>query len=421
VNPSDTEPTSLRASGATEWRELPRAIGWRDPPRAVSWRDLRMAAVVALVQIGGTVGAAAHQHSHLHQSCWWAASCTVPRHLGVFAFVLLACGPLALIVRRRYPRAVLAFVFGVTLLYVALGYPQGPVYLSLVVAFVTAVLAGHRLLTRLSIVAGWALFLWLPPALGTAKTPQLLAAVALAAWLLVLLVVCEAVRGRRERMIEARRQRELRARRRADEERLRIARELHDVLAHSISLINVQSGVALHLLDEHPEQARSALSAINEASSEALREVRSVLGVLRGDGEQPPRGPTAGLASLDELVTRTRTAGVEVSLEVQGEQRPLPTSVDLAAFRIVQESLTNVVRHSGAGVATVHLDYRPDALAVEIEDDGSGPGAGADSDGGSGIPGMRERVAALGGELQAGARPQGGFQVRARLPIGGDA
>jgi signal transduction histidine kinase len=380
-----------------------------------------MAAVVAAIQIGGTIGAAAHQHGHRHRGCWWAASCTVPRHLGVAAFVLLACGPLALIVRRRYPRAVFIFVFAVTLLYVALGYPQGPVYLSLLIAFAAAVFAGHRVLTRLSIAAGWALFLWLPPALGTASAPQPLAAVALAAWLLVLLVVCEAGRARSERRVETRRQRELQARRRADEERLRIARELHDVLAHSISLINVQSGVALHLLDEHPEQARTALSAINEASSEALREVRSVLGVLRGEGDRPPRGPTPGLASLDELVSRTRTAGIEVSLEMEGQKRPLPTSVDLAAFRIIQESLTNVVRHSSAGAVSVHLSYEPDALTVQVDDDGSGPGAGADSDGGSGIPGMRERAAALGGELEAGAGPGGGFRVLARLPTGGGA
>jgi signal transduction histidine kinase len=316
---------------------------------------------------------------------------------------------------------VLLFTFAATLLYATIGYPQGPVYLSLVIAFATAVIEGRRTTTRALLVPAWALFLWLPYAVGNAHSPSLLGAVSLAAWLAALLVGCEAFRGRRERMAEVRRRRELQARRRADEERLRIARELHDVLAHSISLINVQSGVALHLLDEHPEQARTALSAINEASGEALHEVRSVLGVLRGDGEQPPRGPTAGLASLDELISRTRTAGIEVALEVEGEKRPLPTSVDLAAFRIVQESLTNVVRHSSADAATVHLDFEPDALAVQIDDDGSGPGTDADGDGGSGIPGMRERVAALGGELQAGAGPSGGFRVRARLPIGGSA
>jgi signal transduction histidine kinase len=338
----------------------------------------------------------------------------------VVAFVLLALGPVALVVRRRYPGAVFLVVFAITLLYVVLGYPQGPVYAALVVAFGRAVMAGHRLVTRASVVVAWALFLWLPPALGAAPTPKLLAAVSLAAWLLVLLVVCESVRGRRERSAEARRQRELQARRRADEERLRIARELHDVLAHSISLINVQSGVALHLLDEHPEQARTALAAINEASADALREVRSVLGVLRGDRERPPRAPTAGLASLDEVVSRAGAAGVKVSIQVEGAQRPLPTSVDLAAFRIVQESLTNAVRHADAREVTVRLEYGPDLLAIQVDDDGRGPvSADAAGDGGSGIPGMRERAGALGGELEAGPGPGGGFRVRASLPLAG--
>jgi signal transduction histidine kinase len=399
------------------------ALRLRSLGRGVRWTDLRTAGVVAAIQIGATVGEASHQHAHSHYGCWWGTECAIPRHLDAFAFVLLACGPLALLLRRRNPSGVLLFTFAATLLYATIGYPQGPVYLSLVIAFATAVIEGRRTTTRALLVPAWALFLWLPYAVGNAHSPSLLGAVSLAAWLAALLVGCEAFRGRRERMAEVRRRRELQARRRADEERLRIARELHDVLAHSISLINVQSGVALHLLDEHPEQARTALSAINEASGEALHEVRSVLGVLRGDGEQPPRGPTAGLASLDELISRTRTAGIEVALEVEGEKRPLPTSVDLAAFRIVQESLTNVVRHSSADAATVHLDFEPDALAVQIDDDGSGPGtdADADGDGGSGIPGMRERVAALGGELQAGAGPSGGFRVRARLPIGGSA
>ena len=397
-----------------------RGLSLRETPALARWvhrSDLRIAAAVAAIQIGGTIGAAPHQHAHRHYGCWWATPCMLPRHLDALAFVLLACGPLALVVRRRYPRAVFMFVFAVTLLYVVLGYPQGPVYAALVVAFIKAVLAGHRLLTRLSLGAGWALFLWLAPAVGTAPTPKLLSAVALAAWLLVMLVACEGMRGRRERMAEIRRSRELQARRRADEERLRIARELHDVLAHSISLINVQSGVALHLLDEHPEQARTALSAINDASAEALREVRSVLGVLRGEREQPPRTPTAGLASLDELVSRAGAAGVPVSVRVDGERRPLPTSVDLAAFRIIQESVTNAVRHAGAATVTVHLSYEPDALVVQVDDDGRGPTAYADSDGGSGIPGMQERAAALGGALEAGPGPDGGFRVRARLPI----
>lgn len=392
-----------------------------EPLRGIRLRDIRLTAVVAAVQIGATAGESSHAHAHLQHGCWWAATCTVPRHLDVLAIVLLACGPLALLFRCRYPRAVFGFVFGVTVLYVGLGFPQGPVYVSLAIAFAYAVFAGHRVMTRLSLVAGWALFLWLPPAVGGTKAPTVLAALALAAWLVVLLVALEALRSRRERRLEDRRRRELEERRRADEERLRIARELHDVLAHSISLINVQSGVALHLLDEHPEQARTALSAINEASADALREVRSVLGVLRGDGEQPPRSPAAGLASLDELVARAGAAGVTVAVRVEGERRSLPTSVDLAAFRIVQESVTNSLRHAGASEVTVRLDYAPDALTIQVDDDGGGAAVVMGSNGGSGILGMRGRATALGGELEAGPGPGGGFRVRARLPIGDSA
>jgi signal transduction histidine kinase len=177
-------------------------------------------------------------------------------------------------------------------------------------------------------------------------------------------------------------------------------------------------------MDEKPEQARIALTAINEASADALREVRSVLGVLRGTGEEAPRAPTAGLDRLDDLVTRTTAAGVGVTLEVHGERRPLPASIDLAAFRIVQEALTNIVRHAGAGAANVELTYGPDALTLQVDDDGRDPGASngpreaADGQGGgNGIPGMRERAVALGGTFDAGPRSDGGFRVRARIPL----
>jgi signal transduction histidine kinase len=230
------------------------------------------------------------------------------------------------------------------------------------------------------------------------------------------------------------------ARRRASEERLRIARELHDVLAHNISLINVQSGMALHLLDERPEQARPALEAINEASEVALGELRSVLDVLsRGLGEDgadgepgawAPHAPAAGVRDLDGLVRRTRAAGLDVDLAVEGEARPVPTEVDLAAFRIAQEALTNVVRHAGGGArATVRLVYAPAELVVQVDDDGNGVESASgrrstDSDrpdgrsgrSGRGIAGMRERVHALGGTFAAGPRPGRGFRVRARFP-----
>jgi signal transduction histidine kinase len=384
------------------------AVNWL---RDIRPRDVRIAAIVAAVQIGGTIGAS---HRHAHHGCWWASSCSAPTHLDALAVVLMALGPIALLLRRRYPRAVLAAVFAIGLLYVCLGYVQGPNYASCAVAVINAVIAGDRFAARAAVLAGWALFLWLPAALGKTSGPTWLAALSIAAWLLLLLGAAEALRSRRERFAEARRAREQEARRRASEERLRIARELHDVLAHNISLINVQSGVALHLIDEQPEQARTALTAINEASADALREVRSALSALRGDGEQPPRAPTAGLDGLDELLSRASAAGVEVSLDVSGDRRPLPASVDLAAFRIVQESLTNIVRHAGATAASVRLTYGDGELTLQIEDDGHG---GAANNGGSGIAGMRERAVALGGRLDAGPGAGGGFRVCAHLPL----
>lgn len=392
-------------------------LGW------IRRADVRLAVVCAVIQIGATTGVA--RHASRMNSCWWASACHPPTKLDAGAYALLTLGPLALILRRRYVRQVLALVFAVTAAYVARGYPLGPNFLSLGFAVVSAEFAGARVLARAAVGAGWLVFLWLPWALGHAGAPKVLAALAIAAWLLVALAAAAAARGRRERYAQAQRARELRARSQADEERLRIAQELHDVLAHNISLINVQSGVALHLMDEKPEQARIALTAINEASADALREVRSVLGVLRGTGEPAPRSPTAGLDSLKDLVSRTTAAGVGVTLTVHGERRPLPASIDLAAFRIVQESLTNIVRHAGGGNANVELTYGPAELTVQVDDDGHGPASAGTpvpdgEGGGNGIPGMRERAAALGGTLDAGPRPGGGFRVQARIPLGGN-
>jgi signal transduction histidine kinase len=398
-------------------------------PLGITRGDVRCSLGLAAVQILGTLLITRHV-DHGHQGCWWGP-CHGSGHLDARAFALLAIGPLALLVRRRYPVAVLAVVLTVTLVYAVLGYTAGPVFLSLVLAFTTVVVGGHRSVGVATVVAGWALFLWLPSAIERGTVPSAGAAVGLAAWLAVLLAGAELVRGRRERGAALRMGREQEARRRAEEERLRIARELHDVLAHSISLINVQSGVALHLLDQQPDQARTALAIINEASADALREVRSVLGVLRGVGEQVPRAPTAGLAQLNELVTRSAAAGVEVEVEVEGRRRPLPTSVDLAAFRIVQESLTNVARHSGADAARVTLGFDEHELTVQVDDAGVGRAADGRAgdrragDGGStagnGIAGMRERAVALGGALDVGPRGDRGFRVRARLPLGGEA
>lgn len=339
--------------------------------------------------------------------------------LDAVGFLLLGSGPAALFLRRRYPVGVLWFVLAITLGYLLLDYPRGPIFLTLIVALVTAVMSGHRVAAIMSLAAGYASFLWLPYLVGTEPPPDLAESLGLAAWLLVLFTVSEIMRSRRQRTRDLARAREEEAKRRASEERLRIARELHDVLAHNISLINVQAGVALHLTEDLPDQAQDALVAIKQASIEALGELQSVLEVLRQGYESPPRVPTSGLARLEDLVAKTGAAGPRVRTEIVGRSRPLPREVDLAAFRIIQEALTNVTRHAGSANVTIRINYGEQDLTLQIDDDGSGAGA-AISPGGRGIPGMRERAAALAGDLEAGPRPGGGFRVWVRLPLRAD-
>jgi len=218
------------------------------------------------------------------------------------------------------------------------------------------------------------------------------------------------VREVERRAEEAVRTRDEAARRRAMEERLRIARELHDSLTHSISVIQVQAGVAVHLARKRGEDVPPALMAIEEAGADAVRELRATLGVLRSED-----GDGSGLSQLDGLVARARAAGLPVTVTVTGQQRPLPPEADQAAYRIVQEALTNVTRHAGHACASVHLHYTPEALSIQVDDDGQGTGT-RPSGPGLGLVGMRERVSALGGRLQAGPQDDGGFQVRAELP-----
>jgi signal transduction histidine kinase len=215
-----------------------------------------------------------------------------------------------------------------------------------------------------------------------------------------------------ERAEEAERTRDEVARRRAVEERLRIARELHDSLTHSISVIQIQAGVAVHLARKRGEDAPPALLAIQEAGADAARELRATLGVLRSEDNCDG----SGLRQLDSLVARARSAGLPVTLTVTGTLRPLPPDVDQAAYRIVQEALTNVSRHAGQACTTVHLHYAQDDLTVQVNDDGNGT-ATTSAGPGLGLLGMRERVSALGGRLHAGQREGGGFQVRAELPV----
>lgn len=215
-----------------------------------------------------------------------------------------------------------------------------------------------------------------------------------------------------QRALDAEHSREETARRRAGEERLRIARDLHDSLTHSISLIKVRAGVAVHLARKRGEQVPEALLAIEQASREAMDELRATLEVLRTD--DTPAGE--GLDGLDRLVEAARKAGVPVTVSVTGSPCALPVPVQRAAYRVVQEALTNVTRHAGPATATIRLEYGRDALTVHVDDDGLGTG-GTAAVPGVGLIGMRERVTVVGGTLHTGHRDSGGFSVRATLPL----
>ncbi|WP_067453367.1 sensor histidine kinase [Actinomadura macra] len=358
------------------------------------------------------------------------------RDLDPLGIALLLAGPLLLLLRRRNPVATMAATFAVTSLYLLRGYTYGPAPFSAAVAIVAAVTAGRRLAAWVGTGAALAAYFGLTAAIGVplerrgesgrlfpVEEPSLSGTIFVIGWALVVLVTAELIRMRGQKAAEAARTRAEEERRQASEERLRMARELHDVLAHNISMINVQAGVALHLMDDNPEQARTALAAIKEASKEALTEMRGVIGALRAQGESAPRSPTAGLDRLDDLLARARSAGLRVDAEITGERRPLHASTDLAAFRIVQESLTNVTRHAGPGPVTarVRIAYGEREIEVRVEDDGRGASLLDEHPGGSGIRGMRERAAALGGTFDAGPRTGGGFAVRARLPLTEDA
>ncbi|MFD4256817.1 histidine kinase [Streptomyces sp. NPDC058534] len=339
--------------------------------------------------------------------------------LDPFARALLLATGVALLWRQRHPVPVVFGTAATTLFYLGSGYPYGPVFVAVAVACFSAIVTGHRRAAWAAMVTLWAghallshwLYRWLPPSGDAAASWG--EEIVIATWVVAIVALSELARTRREQWARERAERAQAAKRRADEERLRIARELHDVLAHSISVINVQAGVGLALLDSDPEQARSALTTIKDQSKEALGEVRQVLDALRTPGDAP-RAPAPGLDRLPELVEQAASAGLTV--EVEGEPPRLSPGTDLAAFRIVQEALTNVVRHSGSRHARVCLDRDGRTLRLRVDDDG--PATGADAGGsGNGLAGMRERAAALGGTIEAGPRADGGFRVLAALPI----
>ena len=344
--------------------------------------------------------------------------------------VVVAGGALAL--HRRAPMVVLAVTTSALVLYSLRDYSGSPVY----VTWIGAIFA-------VSVTRGPARA-WVPAAVSTAvilatafqdstwvvvgrlgQAPWSIAAL-FVSWAVGALLLGGSVRGRgaeraamEERARHLAETREEEARRRVAEERVRIARDLHDSVAHSMASISVQAGVGAHVLDERPEDARAALLAIKHASGDALAELRATLSMLRSS-DAAPREPAAGLDRLPSLVNSSRAAGLPVDVVIEGDARPLPPAVDTAAFRIVQESLTNVIRHAGPARATVAVRHGDDGVEIEVTDDGRGAvdgnGVADGGRGGHGLAGMRERVGLLGGELYAGTRRSGGYRVRARLP-----
>ena len=333
-------------------------------------------------------------------------------------YALLVASGLALVPRRSAPVIVLAATGLCALGYQAIGVDVPAVaYLFAVYA---AVRAGHRVVA----VASSVIMLAALPLAALASLHDMSEAFTQArgaleiAWLVAAGAAGEALRQAERRADEAERTREETARRRADEERLHIARELHDSLTHQISVIKVQAEVAVHLARKRGEQVPDALLAIREAGREATRELRATLEALRGDDQNAPRG----LDQVPELVHRARTAGLDATLTIEGHPHDVPAAVDRTAYRIVQESLTNIARHAAAATASVRIDYRPDALVIRVDDDGTAGTAGTATSAAAPVPGvgllgMGERVTALGGHLQAAPRSEGGFTVHAELPV----
>lgn len=392
-----------RPAGLTAWA--------RQLSAATTPGDVFLAAGTALVQVGLSAAFAGHRG----------------HPLSLAGYLLLAAGPAALLARRRYPATVWWVTLATTIGFVTLEPRGGLPYLALIIAFVNAVLAGRRWPAITGLIVSYVGILWLPGLVGTGSYPSAALALSVAAWHLTLLSGSEWYRSRRQRAAALAQGEQEAQRRRASEERLRIARDLHDVVAHSLAVINVQANTALHLIDQQPDRARSTLSVINDVSKQALVELRGVLGVLRRDDDELPRSPAPSLGRISELISGATAAGITVRVSEEGAKRDLPASVDLAGYRILQEALTNSARHAAGAAVAVRVVYGPGDLVIQVDDDGAdgsgsprpgSPHHGASPGGGNGIPGMTERAKALGGTLRAGPRPDGGFRVRAWLPLG---
>ncbi|MGV9770587.1 sensor histidine kinase [Streptosporangium sp. NPDC003464] len=405
-----------------------RMVPWRLPVPA---QDVLLALFVTVMQVQGTI---VRNTGEMVQRPL--------TDLGNLGYVLLIVSGVVVAVRRRWPVPVFVTAALASLVYYGLDFPDGPGWLGLFVALYTLAAYGDG--RRSLVIAGVGTSVLAIGWLVAAADIEPRAAIGWVFFRIGASVMSaalgESVRSRQviaaeaqERAELAERTREEEARARVDAERLRIAREVHDTVAHAIAIINVQSGVTAHVLDKRPEVAREALRVIEQTSSRALREMRAILGVLRDDGDDG-RVPYPGLGQIDELAAKAREAGLDIKLEETSPAAPLPSAVGSAAYRILQESITNVIRHVGPTRVTVALNPRIDALEIRVTDEGrraapghdsadprlparhpSGTGSSAAS--GRGIVGMRERCRLLGGDLDAGPLPGGGFEVKARLPL----
>ena len=401
-----------------------RAVSFRLPALA---QDVLLGLLVAATQVQGTLTKPADIGSRPLTD------------FGYLGYLLLSASGLVLIVRRRWPVPVFIATTLISLTYYTVGFSDGPGWIGLFVALYTLTAYGDG--RRSLAMAGVGIAVLATGWLIAAADIQPRAAIGWVFFRIAASIMAaalgESVRSRHvitaealERARQAERTREEEARSRVDAERLRIAREVHDTVAHAIAIINVQAGVTAYQLDKRPERAREALVTIEQTSAQTLHEMRAVLGVLR-DSENG-RVPHPGLGQINELAAVAREAGLDIKLEVPSSPAPMPSAVDHTAYRILQESITNVIRHVGPTRVTVALDYRTDVLELRVTDEGGRDASGADDGGpqppagtvhrgsvepGRGIVGMRERCGLLGGELTAGPRSCGGFEVKARLPL----
>jgi signal transduction histidine kinase len=389
---------------------------------AAAWRRLtsspaRDAILAVLLTVLLTYGSYGEAHPSTPSDRLQFRNHAIPQPGAALLLVAVAC--LVLAWRRRAPVTVLAISTAAVAAYSLLGFVNGAVLIAPIFALYTVATQAS---VRRAVVAA-VVTLGILLTVTAANNPfghisgggfdiiPFMVAAALFAGI--------AVANRNAYVASIRDRAEQDARRRLDEERLRIARELHDVVAHTMATINVQAGVAAHVLPTRPEVAAESLQAIKTASKEGLRELRAILNVLRQADDADPTQPAPGTAQLEDLVAGARRAGLETTLTVTGDPVPLPGAVDLAAYRIIQESLTNAIRHAGPATATVSLGYQTNELRIDVTDTGRGQAVTAGNGDGHGLAGMRERAAAVGGTVEAGPGPAGGFRVAARLPLGG--